>query len=151
MGIFSSALEMFQNLKAGLEQEVAKYNNDAFLREVLAVAAWVSAADGTIDETEKRKILGFITISPELKMFDQSKVVSIFNEYVGFFEFDKNIGIDEVSKLLRASESDVNRRRTVIRLAMAIGSADGDFDDSEKSVVREVCTILSLRPSDFGL
>lgn len=151
MGIFSSALEMFQNLKAGLEQEVAKYNNDAFLREVLAVAAWVSAADGTIDETEKRKILGFITISPELKMFDQSKVVSIFNEYVGFFEFDKNIGVDEVSKLLRASESDVNRRRTVIRLAMAIGSADGDFDDSEKSVVREVCTILSLRPSDFGL
>ncbi|MDE7064916.1 MAG: TerB family tellurite resistance protein, partial [Desulfovibrionaceae bacterium] len=41
--------------------------------------------------------------------------------------------------------------RLVIRVCCAIGAADGNFDDDEKAVVREICAELGQNPADFQL
>ena len=41
--------------------------------------------------------------------------------------------------------------RLMVRVCMAIGSADGSFDDKEKQVVREICRDLGVPADDFGL
>ncbi|SDO81319.1 Tellurite resistance protein TerB [Paenibacillus sp. yr247] len=41
--------------------------------------------------------------------------------------------------------------RIIIAVCCAIGAADVDFDDSEKKVVRDICTTLNLNPAEFSL
>ena len=36
-------------------------------------------------------------------------------------------------------------------MIVAIGKADGDFDDDEKAVVREICGELRNDPGQFGI
>lgn len=39
----------------------------------------------------------------------------------------------------------------MVRVCCAIGAADGNFDEGEKTVVRKICAELSLNPKDFDL
>lgn len=94
---------------------------------------------------------GFIRRSEELKVFDMSAVVKRFNEFAEGFEFDHIIGKGEALKAIAKIKKNEEAGRLLIRVCCAIGAADGDFDDDEKAVVREICTELSLNPGDFQL
>jgi tellurite resistance protein TerB len=41
--------------------------------------------------------------------------------------------------------------RMVLRLAIAIGGADGNFDDQEKAKASQIAKELGLSPSEFDL
>jgi tellurite resistance protein TerB len=48
-------------------------------------------------------------------------------------------------------KADSGVARLIVRGCIIIGAADGDFDDSEKAVVREICRELGQDPSEFDL
>lgn len=150
MSIMDSFKGFIDQAKAGLMTEISRFKNRKFLDTVVAACAWVSAADGKIDSTEKNKMLGFIQRSEELKVFSTSEVIESWNTINSAFAFDVNAGIADVCKLL-ASVSDVTEKRTIVLVCCAIGAADGDFDDQEKDVVRKICGVLDLNPKDFNL
>jgi len=39
----------------------------------------------------------------------------------------------------------------MVRVCCAIGAADGNFDENEKTAVRNICAELGLNPKDFDL
>ncbi|MBF0101788.1 MAG: tellurite resistance TerB family protein [Desulfobacterales bacterium] len=41
--------------------------------------------------------------------------------------------------------------KLMVRVCCAIGAADGNFDDTEKQIVRDICAELGLNPKDFNL
>jgi tellurite resistance protein TerB len=137
--------------REGLTQEIGKFKNKDFMEATVAGCALVAAADGSVSSEEKKKMLGFIQASDELKVFDTSAVIAFFNQVMAKFEFDADIGKVEALKIIGRLKSNAPAARTMVRVCCIIGASDGNFDESEKAVARTICTELGLNPSEFGL
>lgn len=134
-----------------LATEVTKFKNADFMEACVAGCALVSAADGEISSAEKMKMTGFIQNSKELKVFDLNKVITSFNGYCEKFSFDEQIGRAEALKTVAKVRSKPDAARLLVRVCIAIGSSDGNFDQSERAVCRMICNELGLNPADFDL
>lgn len=134
-----------------LTTEVAKFKNRIFMESVANACALISAADGEIKAEEKMKMVGFINNSPELKVFNLTDVIKVFNDACAKFEFDFQIGQAEALKAIGKVKGKDGEARLLVRVACAIGASDGNFDDNEKVASRLICLELGLNPADFGL
>ena len=94
---------------------------------------------------------GFIRNSEELKHFAMPDVIAVFEKVVGNFEFDAGIGKVEALKVVGRLRGNEEQARVMVRVACVIGASDGDFDEKEQAVVREICAELGLNPADFDL
>lgn len=138
-------------VRARLTAEVSKFKNRAFMEATVASCALVAAADGTISSEEKQKMAGFIRNSDELKNFTMPDVITFFEKVVGNFDFDAAIGKAEALKVIGRLRSNPEQARVMVRVACAIGASDGNFDQKERAVVREICVELGLNPADFDV
>ncbi|MBZ5792237.1 tellurite resistance TerB family protein [Burkholderia contaminans] len=134
-----------------LTTEVAKFKNRTFMESVVNACALISAADGEIKSEEKTKMVGFISNSPELKVFNLADVIKVFNDACAKFEFDFQIGQAEALKAISKVKGKDGEARLLVRVACAIGASDGNFDDHEKAACRLICLELGLNPADFEL
>lgn len=146
-----SFLNSLKSAFAGLNNEVSKFQNMSFLEAAVAASIAVSAADSTIDSEEKQKLAKFITMHEVLKLFKSNDVMAYVTKYTDLFEFDNAMGMQEVLKAVGSIQDKPDQARTMVLLACAIGGADGDFDDSEKAVVRSIIKAANLSPSSFNL
>lgn len=130
---------------------VKKFANKDFMEAVAAGCALIAAADGSISSEEKQKMVGFININQSLKVFNLNDVLERFNHYAQTFEFDFNVGKAEAIKPISKLKKHADAARTLVAVCCSIGAADGDFDENEMQLVREMCNILGLNPSEFQL
>lgn len=137
--------------RSALTSEVLKLKNRTFMEATAAACAMIAAADGEVSAAEKTKMIGFISNSPELKVFNLTEVINAFNDAVGKFEFDHQIGQAEALKIIGKVKGNDGASRLLVRVACAIGTSDGDFDQKEKAACRQICIELGLSPSDFEL
>lgn len=144
-------MKFLADARAKLALEVSKFKNETFLQAVCAACAKIAVADGTIDPVEKQKMMGFMQHSDELKVFDFDKITAAFGDVAKKFEFDIGIGNAEALKIIGRVKDKPEQARMVVRVAIAIGSSDGNFDEHEQRAVREICTELGLDPADFDL
>lgn len=148
---FANVKDWLNQQKTSMSEAVTRFKNKDFMDAVVAGCALVAAADGSISAEEKQKMAGFIQRTDELKVFDMQEVIKQFNKFTENFEFDHTIGKAEALKTLGKIKKNDEAARLLVRVCCAIGLADGDFDESEKAMVQEICTELGLNPSDFGL
>jgi tellurite resistance protein TerB len=134
-----------------LTSEVARFKNREFMEAVVAGCALVAAADGEINPEEKRKMIGFIQHSDELKVFDLGEVIDTFNRVTDKFAFDQTLGRAEALRLTGKLRSKPDAARLMVRVCCAVGSADGQFDQDERIACRLICEELDLNPADFDL
>ncbi len=121
------------------------------MEAVVAGCALVAAADGEINPEEKRKMIGFIQHSDELKVFDLGEVIDTFNRVTDKFAFDQTLGRAEALRLTGKLRSKPDAARLMVRVCCAVGSADGQFDQDERIACRLICEELDLNPADFDL
>jgi len=137
--------------RSRLTAEVSKFKNRTFMEATVAACALVAAADGTVSAQEKQKMAGFIRNSDELKYFSMTAVIAFFEKMVGNFDFDAEIGRAEALKVIGRLRGNAEQARVMVRVACAIGASDENFDQSERTVVRQICVELDLNPADFDL
>lgn len=143
--------QRFNEVSANLKTEVTKIRNKSFLEAVVAGCTLVAHADGTVSSAEKQKMLGFLHSSEVLSVFDTNEIIALFDKYAKQFEFDFQIGQASTLQAVAKIKDKVDEARLMVRVCCAIGAADGNFDDSEKAVVRKICAELGLDPRDFDL
>lgn len=134
-----------------LSTEVGKFKNKEFMEAIIAGCALVSASDGEISSAEKLKMSGFIKNSEELKVFDTDTVIATFNRFCSKFEFDESIGKAEALSVVGKIRSKPEQARLLVRVCIAIGSSDGNFDKQEVATCKTICSELGLDPADFEL
>lgn len=134
----NKAMELFQ-----------KYKSQDVLEAVVAACALVGTADGRLDQTERQKMIEFVNQSEELRVFDTNKVIQQFNVYVQKMERDPIIGRAEAFKALGRVRTKPEIARLVARYCIAIGYADGHFDQNEQKAVADICYELGLNPNEF--
>jgi len=147
----SSVKGWLNQQKSNMGEAVTRFKNKEFMNAVVAGCALVSAADGDINAAEKQKMVGYIQRTDELKVFDIPEVIAQFNKFADGFEFDALIGKAEALKAVAPLRKNIEAARLLIRVCCAIGMADGEFDQSEKNVIIEMCRELQLDPAEFNL
>ena len=140
-----------EQARSRLAAETSKFKNRAFMEAVVNGCALVAAADGSIDSSEKQKMAGFIQRADELKHFDMSEVIKVFQKAASDFEFDHEIGKASALQNIAKVKGKDDQSRLLVRVVCAIGAADGNFDPSEKAVVSQIARELGLDPAEFDL
>lgn len=149
--MLSNFMNTLKTKGAELKSSVLQFKNKKFLNAMAAGSVLIARADGNISSSEKSKMLALITSNDALSVFDQSEVIKVFNEYLGYFEFDADVGNSKACEALNKIRGDDLQCRTLMRLTLAIAVADGDFDADEKVVARKVALELGLPPEEFDL
>jgi tellurite resistance protein len=116
---------------------------------VVAACALVAMADGYLDASERQKMTEFVHQSEELRVFDTNKVLQKFNMFVSRIENDRMLGRAEAFRALGKIRTKPEIARLVARYCIAIGYADGNFDNNEKQMVSDICRELGLNPAEF--
>ena len=151
MSIFDDIRTGGERFLKGISDEIGRHRNRPFMLAIASGCALVAAADGHVDPSERAKMGKFIKASKELEVFEVSDVIKAFTDASEKFDFDFDIGKAECLKVIGAIRKDPSAARLLVRVCVAIGGADGNFDDDEKRVVREICGELGLQASEFGL
>jgi tellurite resistance protein TerB len=148
---FDNFLNRLKTKASELKTDVLKYKNKDFLNAAMAGSALIAMADGAITADEKQKMVKFIESHDALSIFTTSDVIKAFQDYVGQIEFDKDIGEAKAYQALGKMKSNGEASRLLVRMIIAIASADGNFDATEKKVAVKICKELAISPSEFEL
>jgi tellurite resistance protein TerB len=147
MGFFDD----IKNKANELKNDVLKFKNKDFLNAAMAGSALIAMADGTISSEEKQKMIKFIEHNDSLSVFSTKDVIAAFQDFVGQIEFDKDIGTAAAYQAIAKMKSNAEASRLVIRMVIAIGTSDGNFDADEKVIAGKIARELGLNPAEFDL
>lgn len=151
MSKFRNFVAQMKSGASDFKQKVMKFKNKSFLDKAMGGCAWVSLADGSVTSDEKQKMMKHIEHDDAMSVFDTKEVIEAYKTWIDLFEFDVDVARNKLLKELGALKSKEEEARSLVRIFISIGAADGDFDDQEKDVVRTMCLEMGLSPSDFQL
>jgi|LGOV01.1.fsa_nt_gb tellurite resistance protein len=154
--MFASFKSFLSNLKAQAKSLVAvaeKHMDKDVFAACMAGTVICGWADGDFSSSEKLKALKLAKTHPMFKnKFSADDVKDAFELYDDVMTMDSAMGKAEAMKAItKIANKDVEARELVVQTMAMIGAADGDYDDFEKAVTREVCQALGLRANKFGL
>ncbi|NOQ17502.1 MAG: Tellurite resistance TerB [Methyloprofundus sp.] len=149
-----SLSDLMSNLKEKvneLKTEALKFKNKNFLHAAMAGSALLALADGVISPDEKKKMLKFIGNYEPLSVFKTTEIITAFGDFVTQLEFDSDLGEAAAFEALGKMKDNTQAARLIMRLVIAIGAADGDFDDHEKAMARRIASELGVNAAEFEL
>ncbi|MFG2884138.1 tellurite resistance TerB family protein [Streptomyces sp. NPDC048297] len=135
-------------------QLVAKKNDlksGAFRDASMAMCALVAAADGRIDPSERQRVSQLILSNEVLQNFPADDLRRRFEANLDKLTADFDFGKVSVLQEIAKAKKKPAEARAVIQIGIVIGGADGDFDKTERAVVRDACFALDLPPHEFDL
>lgn len=147
---------MFGSIKkafgAASKEVKADYSqNRDFLEAVLAAAALVAAADGDIEESERRKVISVISNHPQLSKLYSSQIVEQTAEVM--FKRAKDFS---GRQLLARELDDIKNRpdgaqmaEDAYMIALDIAHSDGELEPAEQEVLKKLATRLNVDASKF--
>ena len=151
MSFWNNLKDQANSLAKNLTTEVAKFKNADFANTAMAVCSLIAAADGSIDAAEKQKTTALIMSNSVLSIFTPSDLKVKFDFFCTKLSSDYDFGKIEAIQAIAKLKSKPDQARAIIQIGVIIGSADGNFDDTEKKALREACLAAGINPSDFDL
>lgn len=147
---------MFGSLKkafgAGAKEIKAEYSeNKDFLEAVLAASALVAAADGDIEETERRKVISVVSNHATLSKLYASNVIEATAETM----FKRAKDASGRNQLARELDDVKNRpggqqmAEDAYLIALDIAGADGELEPAEVEVLKKIAARLNVDTSKF--
>lgn len=151
MALWDRIKESAQTMQTQLEAKKNDLQSGAFRDASMAMCALVAAADGTIDPAERTRVAQLITSNDVLQNFAADDLRRRFEGYLdkltSDFDFGKVAVLQEIAKVKKKP----TEARAVVQIGIVIGGADGDFDATERAMVREACFALDLPAAEFDL
>lgn len=147
---------MFNSLKkafgAGAKEIKNDYSgNKDFLEAVCAASALVAAADGDIEESERRKIVSLIQNHSTLgKSYDARVIENTAEEMLK--KAKDSSGRAQLARELMdvKSKSDGQQMaEDAYLVGLDIANSDGELEDAEKEVLAKIANLLGVDPSRF--
>lgn len=151
MSFFNKIKNAIDSGRSELATQVGRFKNRKFMEGTVAVCVRIAMASDGASSEEKQKMMAFISNSPELSVFDTDEVIAFFNSVCTKYDFDMDIGKGEAMKYIVRLKDQPDAAQLAIRVGIAIGKSDGDFDAAEQEATREICVALGLSPAEFNL
>ena len=145
--MISAFMEFVNKAREQGEALFAKFTTKDQLDRLVAACCLIAHADGKCDSAEKQKVRQLISV--KLPHFDSDDIIESWKKFEGILQMDFDFGKgDLIDTIKKASDEEFSM---IARAMCLIGAADGDFDDKEKAIAREVIAAMGKKPSDFGL
>lgn len=125
-----------------------KFKNQKFMDANMAACAMTTAADGKIESSEVQQTLILIGRDEDLSCFDPPKMTASFQDYIKQLKEDEVMGKMNCLAAISAI-TDPKQRVLIVGKCVSIAKIDGDYDESEKTVVKEICGMYDLDPAPF--
>jgi tellurite resistance protein TerB len=151
MALWDKLREHIPTIQKQLMAKKNELKSSGFRNASMAMCALVAAADGHVDPSERQRTATLIATNEVLSNFPADDLQRRFDDYLSKLTADFEFGKVSVLKEIGAVKKNPAEARAVIQIGIIIGGADGHFDDTEKSVVREACHTVGLPPAEFDL
>jgi tellurite resistance protein TerB len=151
MALWDRIKDSAQTMQAQLTAKKNELQSGAFRDASMAMCALVAAADGTIDPSERQRVAQLIATNDVLLHFPPDDLHHRFEEHLDKLTEDFPLGRVSAMREIGKAKKKPAEARAVIQIGIVIGCADGHFDDSERTVVREACATLDIPPAEFDL
>ncbi len=142
-GMFASTKEF---LEAGLDKVSKFFISDDVAKASMVLAAWITAADGKVDDREVAETEKFIQEADYLKDLDKDKLIKEYRKWCKQFVKEPDdalvYALTEITPLIHKPEA-VN----AVQLAFRIAKADQDAAEEEMKVVKKACHFLGVEES----
>lgn len=137
---------------AAAKEVKAEYGeNKDFLEAVCAASALVAAADGDIEESEKRKVLSIISNHAQLGKLYQQNVIEATADTM-FKRAKDSSGRQQLARELddiKSRPQGAQMAEDVYLIAVDIALADGEIEPAEKDVLAKIANRLGVDPAKF--
>ncbi|MDR2187669.1 MAG: tellurite resistance TerB family protein [Azonexus sp.] len=148
MSFLDTLKQSFKDVSKTMNTELKKFRSKDLLQAIVAGSTMMAYADGEVSAAEKQKLMGYVRNSEQLSVFDTDKVIEAFNQYLNRFEFDPTIAIGEALQKITVFK-DKPESHLIVRVCLAIAHADGNFEDTERRALEQICAALNLDIKTF--
>jgi len=83
----------------------------------------------------------------ELKLYDVHKAINLFNDYGKAIREDFDKAKEKVLMTIGKFAGDEQKASLLIRSAILIAKADGNFSEHEQEILEELCRVVNLESS----
>lgn len=135
---------------ADVAAQIKKIENKDLMEGIVYAALLVSAADGTVEDAEVRKLDELIRANENLAHFGP-EITATINSATAKFKANFQVGRVEALRQIGEIKNVPADAVDVFVNALAIASSDGEIEEAEAKVLVELANILGVRPADFGL
>ncbi len=119
-----------------------------FINAAGAVYAWMCAADGVVTFEESKGFAEYLSNSPYVDQVSNEEFVTAYSEIAHAFEVDFEDGYNRTLVRIEAIASNKELAKGLIKVARQALIADGNFEEVEENVLREICNILGIDEED---
>lgn len=142
--------KMFKKKAGDVKAEMQKVENRDLMEAIVGGCLLVAAADGSIDDDELLTLDKSINANPSMAHFgaEIGKTINLFEQQLsaGF-----RIGKMKILREIADIKNNPADAEEVFINMVTVAEADGEIDEKEMAILKEVGTTLGVRLSDFGL
>lgn len=125
----------------------SKFNNANVKNAMMAACALVAAADGDVSKEERSKVAKLVGSCDYLDDFNAEELRDLFLSCCD--KASDEFARHELLRLVGKIKGNAEQSDFAVKVALIIANADGNFDDKEKAVVKEICCVLGLDSASY--
>jgi tellurite resistance protein len=140
---------MLEGLRQAVAERTARRRARPFLEACMASCALVAIADGQVSLAERGRVDQILEAIDRLRLYDVHDSVDLFNAFVDAIVKDETAGRRDALAAIKEMRHDAGDAVLVVKIAIAVSRADGDFLDSERAQCAEIARVLGLDLADY--
>ena len=112
----------------------------------MAVCALMASADDEVTFSERARMDSVLESLAELRIFDPHDAINLFNARVEALQSNREQGQSQAFDAIRRGAGDESAAQLLLRIAVAISLADGEFVPNERAMLGLICASINLPP-----
>ena len=144
---FGSLKAMLDDARTKGDTLFGRIKDRATFRRTVYACYLIGRADGNFDASERQAIGALI--QQKLPKFKLEDIMKEIEDADAKLAFDETMGQQELMAEIGKATGDA--AELVVQAACFIGAADGEFDEAEKAVARQIAQRTGLNPEHYGL
>lgn len=141
---------MFGKKIGAAKANLKKIENKDLMEAIVASCILIAYADGECEESELKSMEGLISSNEQLKDFG-SDLTTTINKYHGIMQAGPRVGKMKLMREIEDIRGDAQQKEEVFLTAVTIAEADGQIEDKEMVVLKELGGKLGISLKDYGL
>jgi len=130
--------------------ELKKVENRDLMEAIVGGSLLVAASDGSIDDEELISLEKQIESNPSLSHFG-SEIGKEIHRFEKMLDSGFRLGKMKIMREISDVKSSPEESEEVFVNMLTIAEADGEIDDKELAILKEVGKTLNINLSEFGL
>lgn len=140
---------LFKKKARNAAAEVKKFERKDLMEATVGIAVLIMWADGQAEESEREKIAKVLANNPALAAFGP-EVQSTFNRFDALCkESGFMLAKVTIMREIQDVKGDPREMEDVLVTGLTVALADGELEEPEEKILRQVATAFGLRIDDY--